>query len=291
MLRYARSFCILAEELHFSRAAARLNMTQPALSHQIKALEQEIGCSLLHRSPHSVSLTDAGAVLARELRVVLAQVGRAVQETLDVARGDAGALAIGYCELPMAGGLARIMQQYAALYPRVEVTLHTLPTNQQAAALRSGSIDIGFLHPEIDADFLVVRPAGDERMVAALPPTHPLAARNQLMLSDLAGEKLIFCTETSAPHMHHAVLSACGRAGFTPRQRPAEESWHAMACLAAAGQGVALVPESLGVGLAQVVLRPIADLDLRLQTAIATAGVPVRPAVLRFLDLCPNATA
>jgi DNA-binding transcriptional LysR family regulator len=288
MLKFARSFCVLAEELHFSRAAARLLITQPALSHQIKMLEAEVGCALLRRSPQQVTLTEAGTVLARELGVALAHVRRAVDEALDVARGDAGALAIGYCELPLAGDLAAIIRRFGTLYPRVEVTLRTLPTNDQAVALVSGSIDIGFLHPPLDTPGLVLRPAGRERMVVAMPPDHGLARQPVLRLVNLATERLIFCVEETATHMHQDILAACARAGFKPQFREVENSWHAMVNQAAAGLGVALVPETLAAGnAAHVVFRTVEDLTLHLHTAIATADREVRPAVAQFLALCP----
>jgi len=214
MLKYAESFCILVEELHFSKAAARLHLTQPALSHQIKKLEQEIGCTLLRRSPHKVILTEAGAILARELGAALSHVNRAVQEAQDAARGDAGALAIGYCELPQAGQMTAIVRRYSALYPGVDLTLRNLPTNEQAVALTAGSIDVAFLHPPLSTSQLVMRPAGEEWIVAALPADHALASRSVLRLADLMSERLIVCAEATGSFMYHSILAACGRVGF-----------------------------------------------------------------------------
>jgi DNA-binding transcriptional LysR family regulator len=288
MLKFARSFCILAEELHFGRAAARLHVTQPALSHQMKALERDIGCALLRRSSHQVALTEAGVVLASALGAALDQVNRAVQQAVDVARGEAGALAVGYCELPLAGGLSATVQRFSGLYPQVAVTLHSMPTNEQVAALLGGSIDIGFVHPPLDSKPLTLRPAGAEPMLAAVPRTHRLAHGAKLLLRDLRDERLICCSEAGAPHMYRAMLAACGRAGFTPRVGVEDNSWHAMVNQAAAGLGVALVPASLAASTApHVVFLPVEGLELTLQTAIATAAGPVRPAVARFLALCP----
>jgi len=286
MIRFARGFCIVAEELHFGRAAARLNVTQPALSHQIKMLEQDLGFSLLKRSPHQVTLTDAGAVLARELGVALAHIERAVQEARDVARGDAGVLTIGYCELPDAGGMSATLRRFIVRYPHIEVRLQTVSSDEQGAALAAGRIDIGFIHPPIDDRHLILRPAGQQDMVAALSANHVLADRPALRLADLSREPIIFCSEQSAPYMHRAIMAACARAGFQPRLRAGENSWHAMVGQAMAGLGVALVPASLAAGSsARAVFKPVMDLDLQLYTAIATAGEPKRPAVTRFLAM------
>lgn len=283
MLKYAESFCVLVEELHFSRAAARLHLTQPALSHQIKKLEQQIGCALLRRSPQKVILTEAGSILARELGVALSHVKRAVQQAQDAARGDAGALAIGYCELPQAGNMTAIIRRYTELYPGVDVTLRNLPTVEQVAALTAGSIDVGFLHPPLDTKELLLRMAGTERVVAALPSDHPLATTPVLRLADLSSERLIVCAESVGPFMHHSILAACGRAGFQPRLREEKDRWHAMLDQAASGLGVAIVPETLAKAQENLVFRHVKGLDVTLQTAIATAGEPTRPAVLRFL--------
>ncbi len=286
MLKYAYSYCVLAEELHFSRAAARLHLTQPALSHQIRKLEEEIGCTLLHRSPQKVVLTEAGVILARELSAALGQVNRAVEKAQDAARGDAGALAVGYCELPDAGRMTAIIRRYRAAYPGVEISLKKLPTNDQAVALVAGSIDVAFLHPPLLTSSLTLRPAGEEWIMAALPVFHPLASKKVVRLADLAGEWLIVCAEETGSFMYHDILAACGRAGFQPRLREERESWLAMLDQVACGLGVAFVPESLsGCSHIELAFRPIEDLDVRLQTAIATHGEPTRPSVSRFIDM------
>lgn len=283
MLKYAQSFCVLVEELHFSKAAARLHLTQPALSHQIKKLEEQIGCTLLRRSPHKVILTEAGAILARELSLALNQVNWAVQLAQDAARGDAGALAIGYCELPEAGNMAAIIRRYTELYPGVDVSLRNLPTIEQAVALTTGSIDVAFLHPPLNAPQLVMQPAGEEWVVAALRADHPLAGKPVLRLIELMSECLIVCAEVLGPFMYNSIVTACGKAGFQPKLREEMFRWHSMLDQAASGLGVALVPGSLAGTHPQLVFRPIEDLDVKLQTSIATAGEPTRPAVIQFL--------
>lgn len=292
MLKYAHSFCVLAQELHFSRAASRLHLTQPALSHQIKKLEEEIGCTLLIRSPQKVMLTEAGLILAKELGVALNQMSNAVQQAQDAERGDAGALAIGYCELPEAGRMSLIIRCYTAMYPGVEVTLRKMSTNDQVVALATGSIDIAFLHPPVNAAQLMMRPAGDEWMVAALHANHALAARPTLRLADLKTERLIVCAEEAGAFMYNSILAACGSAGFQPRLREEKDSWHTMLDQAASGLGVAFVPQSLtGGGNSHLVFRAVDDLNVKLETAIATAADPSRPAVSRFLEVARECLA
>lgn len=283
MLKYAQSFCVLVEELHYSKAAARLHLTQPALTYQIKKLEEQIGCTLLRRSPHQVILTEAGVILARELSAALSHVERAVQLAQDAARGDAGALAIGYCELTEAGHMAAIIRRFTQSYPRVDITLRNLPTIEQAAALATGSIDVAFLHPPLNTPPLLMRPAGEEWIVAALQADHALAGKPVLRLAELMSERLIVCAEELGPILYNSILAACGGAGFQPKLREEMFRWHSMLDQAASGLGVALVPQSLAGSHPQLVFRRIEDLEVKLQTAIATAGEPTRPAVIRFL--------
>ncbi|QHD06942.1 LysR family transcriptional regulator [Pseudomonas sp. R76] len=292
MLKYAHSFCVLAQELHFSRAASRLHLTQPALSHQIKKLEEEIGCTLLIRSPQKVMLTEAGLILARELSVALNQMNNAVQQAQDAERGDAGALAIGYCELPEAGRMSLIIRRYTTMYPGVDVTLRKLSTNDQVSALTTGSIDIAFLHPPVNAVQLVMRPAGDEWMVAVLHANHVLADRPTLRLAHLKTERLIVCAEETGAFMYNSILAACGSAGFQPRLREEKTSWHTMLDMAASALGVAFVPHSMkGLGNANLVFRVVDDLNVKLETAIATGAEPIRPAVSRFLEVARECLA
>lgn len=283
MLKYAQSFCILAEELHFNRAAARLHVTQPALTYQIKKLEEQMGCALLRRSPHKVVLTEAGMILARELSVALTHVSGAFQMAQDAARGDSGALAIGYCELPEAGNMSAVIRRFTELYPRIDITLVNVPTIGLVDALIAGSIDVAFLHPPLDAPQLVMRPAGEESMVAALRVDHVLAAQSALNLRELMSERLIVCAQQLGPIMYNSILAACGKAGFQPKLREEMYRWHSMLDQAASGLGVAFVPASLAGTHPQLVFKPVKDLGVKLQTAIATAGEPTRPALTRFL--------
>jgi DNA-binding transcriptional LysR family regulator len=286
MLRYAHAFCILSEELHFGRAATRLNITQPALSHQIKMIEQSVGCRLFDRSPHGVALTEAGAGLALELAAALSRIARAREVAIDVARGNAGALSIGYCELPWSGRLPRIVQLYAARFPGMQVSLKPMPTNEQANCLLSGALDVAFLHPPIDEAGLVLRQAGSEPMVAALLRDHPLAGCPELCLSLLSREQLIVCSEHSAPHLHRALARSFARCGVRPRLSMIQDSWHAMAAGALAGLGVALVPQSMCRSFpADLIFKPLADLDYVLETALVTKAEPWRPAVAHFVAI------
>ena len=286
MLRYAQAFCLLAEELHFGRAAARLNITQPALSHQLKMMERAVGCRLVDRSPHKVALTEAGVGFARELSSAVNQIAAARAAAVEVSRGDAGAIAVGYCELPWSGGLSDIVQLYATRHPGVQVLLKALPTNDQVAGLLSGALDVGFLHPPIPSLGLVLRLAGTEALVAAMSRKHRLANIELRSIGMLASERLIFCSERSAPFLHRKVLDACAHAGFVPILGTAPDSWHAMATEASAGLGVALLPESMSQRFGtDLVFRPVPDIDYVLETALVTRSTPLRPAVARFLEI------
>jgi len=142
-LRQARSFVVVAEELHFGRAANRLYVSQPALSRSIQQLEEAVGVALLERSTRRVRLTPAGDAFAAECRLALGHLGRAVNAAQNAAEGREGRLRVGYMDFAINGRLPRILKAFRAKYPRVAVDLQYMPTALQHAALLEGRIDIG----------------------------------------------------------------------------------------------------------------------------------------------------
>src|SRR3954453_10103995 len=142
-LRHLRYFVAVAEELHFRRAAERLHVSQPPLSQQIRALERELGVTLFERNRRRVELTAAGSALLGEARGILAAVEHAVDLTQRVARGEAGALSVGFVGSAMYGALPDVVREFRASRPGVELRLRELPTGAALEALAAGGIDVG----------------------------------------------------------------------------------------------------------------------------------------------------
>lgn len=179
-LHSLRYFVAVAEELHFGRAAARLHITQPALSRQIHKLEAELEIELLRRTKRTVELTEAGVAFLVEVRKALQQVEAAIYVARRAARGEIGSLRIAFTPSAMHTVLPEILKQFRDRYPHVKLEMTELCTLDQVNALRTETIDVGLLDPPIEAPFLKLYPLQGERLVVALLQTHPLTQQKQL---------------------------------------------------------------------------------------------------------------
>jgi DNA-binding transcriptional LysR family regulator len=268
-LRHLRYFVAVAEELHFSRAAARVRIAQPALSQQIRRLEQELGAALFNRTKRHVELTPAGRALLEEGRRVLAQAERAVRTAQRAARGEIGPLAIGFVPSADLDILPRVLRVWHATFPDVEIALHSLLPAAQVEALRDGRIHIGFVRLPIEETGLVVERIQREPLLTVLPHEHPLARAERVRLADLARETMILFPRDIAPGYYDIFVGACRRAGFTPRiLHPG--SMQTNLALVAAGLGVSLMPASIQTLRRDgVVYRPLAPPVPYVEMAVA----------------------
>jgi DNA-binding transcriptional LysR family regulator len=257
-LRHLRYFAAVAEELHFGRAAARVRIAQPPLSQQIRQLEEELGVALFNRTKRHVELTAAGRAFVEEVRRVFEQTERAVRTAQRAGRGEIGELAIGFVQSADLDVLPRVLRAWSARFPHVEIELHALLPGAQVEALRDGRIHVGFVRLPVDESGLVVETIQREPLLAALPQGHRLARRARVRLADLAGDTMILFPRDTAAGYYDVFLSACRRAGFSPRVlNPG--SMQTNLGLVSAGLGVALMPASIrNLRREGVVYRPLA---------------------------------
>jgi DNA-binding transcriptional LysR family regulator len=243
-LRQMRAFAIVAEELHFGRAAEKLGIAQPPLSQQIRRLETKVGCRLFDRGTRRVELTEAGRALLATARRILLEATNGVEQARRVGRGDAGVLDVGFPATVALDLLPRVIRALRERHPGIELRLSELTTTPQRDALRTGGLDVGFLRePEPDAS-LQMETVMTERFIAVLPSTHRLAThRRAVPLVVLAAEPFILFRRDVGPLFHDRILGLCGQAGFTPRivQEPLE--WQTVVSLVRAGLGVSIVPQ------------------------------------------------
>jgi DNA-binding transcriptional LysR family regulator len=247
-LRHLRYFVAVAEELHFGRAAVRLHIAQPPLSRQIRDLEQEVGVELFARGTRGVELTAAGRAFLVEVRQVLAQAERALRAAQRAGRGEVGRLRVGFVEAATYSGiLAEVLGVFRQEIPEVSLGLFEMDSLGQAEALREGRIEVGIVHsPPPDAHrWLRVERVIDDGLVAALPRAHPLAARRQLALGDLAAEPFVLPPRFTGPTLYDHLIAACRSAGFSPRVVQEAAGWSTLAALVAAGVGVSFAPQSI----------------------------------------------
>ena len=256
-IRLLRYFSVLADELHFGRAAARLHISQPPLSQQIRLLEEKIGAPLFIRTHHNVKLTEAGHKLKEQVPLVFEQLNRAIDLTQQVGRGHVGKLEIGIISSVMVDLLLKALLQFGEKCPGVEWHLHEMTPAAQITALKEHRIDICIFRlsqedPAIRSELLQ-----QEQIVIALPATHRLAANDHLALADLANDPFV-AFETRRSRLAEYLLQLCTQAGFTPQVSHQVTEAQTLLALVKAGFGVALLPESTASMAPQgVVFKPL----------------------------------
>jgi DNA-binding transcriptional LysR family regulator len=253
------SFVAVAEELHFTRAAERLNMTQPPLSRQIQLLENELGVQLLDRTNRTVRLTPAGRAFLIEAHRILRQSEHATLAVRRVSTGEAGAIAVGFTAASAYSALGHLLQTAQAVLPGVEILLQELVTRDQLKALGEGSLDLGLIRPSATGPDLTAHPAMREGLVAALPTAHPLAADTGPMRIDaLAGEDILMYSPIEARYFHELLVSIFRATHVRPVFTQYLTQVHSMLALVNGGWGIALVPEAAArMRHGGIVFRPV----------------------------------
>ena len=244
-LRRLRYFVAVAEELHFGRAARRLNVSQPPLSVQIRTLEREIGTPLLIRTQRRVELTEAGRVLLEEARRLLDQAEAAVVHARRAAEGAVGRLTIGFVSTVDYSILPPLVRRFRQKHPGIALKLLELTGDRQQALLQSGELDLGLSILPSPASSLTMRPVFREPLIAAVPTNHPLAGRRRIALRSLAAEAFVQFPRELAPGLYDLAIAACQKAGFTPHLAQEAIQMQTILGLVAAGLGVALVPRCM----------------------------------------------
>ncbi|MEU8632594.1 LysR family transcriptional regulator [Amycolatopsis sp. NPDC048633] len=285
-LRHLRYFVAVAEECHFGRAADRLHMAQPPLSHQIKQLETELGVELLIRTTRRVQLTSAGRQYLDRARAVLAAVEAAGVEAGRIAAGEVGRVAIGFtgsATYELLPSLARVLRQEM---PGIELDLKgEMLTPVQVAMLVEESLDIGFLRPPVREPGLVVRVLRREPLIAALPAHHPLTERATVRLADLRDEPFVCYPSRHRSVVYDAVFDACQYAGFVPSVVQEVGETATLVSFVAAGVGVALVPASVRhLQITGAQYRPLAGTTREVELAVAVREGDCSPHVAKVLS-------
>jgi DNA-binding transcriptional LysR family regulator len=286
-LRHLRYFMAVAEELNFTRAAERLNISQPPLTQQIKALEAEMGVELFDRSAYRVELTDAGRAFAAEAARILADVRHAMQLAQRAAAGAIGRVRVGFTESASFNPLVTAsLRSFRSSFPEVEVSLEEQQSIALATGLCEGRLDAAFVRPPLRTEGeLTFELLENEPLVAALPSSHPLAGRQEVALHELAGEKFILYPRSVRPGLADAIVAACEAAGFTPRVGQYAPQLSSTINLVAATLGVSIVPESMRTLQSHVVAYlPIQGKPLHASLSIAYRAKEKSATVLHFLE-------
>ena len=244
-LHFLRYFVVLAEELHFGRAANKLAITQPPLSSAIKALEDELEVQLLIRDSKHVELTQAGVAFLDEAQQILERVARASNIAKVVAKGMHGRLEIGVTGSLIYREVPTIVQKLSVEMPGVDVLLREMSSADQLNELLRGQIHAGFVNASSVPPQLACTPMREDEFVLCLPENHPKARGNKIDLKQLANERFVMFSRDVAPANHDNVIAIFSRAGIQPQTVHAARQWLTIVAMVANGLGVSLVPKSL----------------------------------------------
>jgi DNA-binding transcriptional LysR family regulator len=292
-LRHLRYFIAVAEELHFTRAAERLHIGQPPLSHAIQVLEADIGAQLFERTKRSVRLTAAGKLFLADARRILAMTEQAAETARRAGRGEAGELLIGFTySTPLTPLFAEVINRYRQEFPLVTLTLHEMSTMRQLDALGQRTLDLGFVRPPE-----VATPAGirltelrEDPLMLVLPTGHPLAAKASVAISELAELPFVMYSPDAGTGIYPQIFRLCRAAGFVPRIGQTAGEASTIIGLVAAGSGITLLPASFDrIRMDGVTYRPILDREATTMLLLARRGGEHAPLIDAFVALVTEA--
>lgn len=284
-LRHLRYFVAVAEELHFGRAANRLHIAQPALSQQIRKLEEELNVKLFFRSKRRVELTHAGRVFLVEAQQILSRAERAAQAAKRADRGEIGPLALACGAVAIYTLLPLVLPAYRARFPGTDIRIRECLMTEGVEALEDGSADVGLLFPYFHSEMLKHETVLRVPLVAVLPKSHPLAQADRISLKQLAKDPFILFAHRQGSGFYERVVGVCQKAGFVPKVIEGVEHFRTMLVMVAAGYGVSLVPRlpegTAGREVAYARLRePYATVEI----CMAWRATESSPLVAAFLD-------
>jgi DNA-binding transcriptional LysR family regulator len=288
-LRHLRYFVAVAHEGHITRAAGKLNMQQPPLSQQIRALEREIEAILFVRHPRGVTLTDAGRSFLADAEAILAQAEQATIRARRSARGETGRIAVGFTtSAPFNPLVARAIREFRQKRPDVSFVLEESSSGELVSGLRDERIDVAFIRSGlVDPQGIDMHALLLEDTAVAFPVRHPLARRTSLNLKELADETFILYRRPDGRGLYDVIIAACSAAGFSPHVDQEAPRIVSTLNLVAAGLGITIVPASLGrLPLEGVVYRPLRGKPaLKVPLNLACRHDERSAATLAFIEL------
>jgi DNA-binding transcriptional LysR family regulator len=281
-----RYFVAVAEELHFGRAARRLNLAQPPLSQQIRKLEEELGAPLFTRTSRKVELTPHGKLFYQEACSILEQTSRAQEKVKASQLGEFGSLSIGFVTSAIYSVMTPTVREFHSLFPKVEIHCRELTSAEQVEALHKGVISIGFLRTPVFDERIHAHVLLRESLVLVLPEDHPAARKSKLSLSDFAEEPFILFPRRQGPSAYDQIIAACQQAGFSPVITQEGNEMQTLLGLVAAGLGVSLVPSSLqNLRRPAVVYKKLRAFTPQIEISLATRKDESMPVMTSFIDV------
>ena len=284
--RHIRSFLSVAETLHFGRSAQLLNLSQPALSLQIKALEGELGIQLLSRNRQGTALTAAGQAFREDAATALEKLEFAKRKAQWASAGKLGNIRIGFISTAGFEIVPNLMRRFRKSYPDVEFSIRNILTGTQLEMIDDGLLDVGFLRLPIEnRKEIEVTTVHREPFVAILPSWHPLSAKKEIRLRELKGNPFVMYAREYAPGFHDLLTGILSDAGVVPKVVQTAGEMPTLISLVDAGVGVSIVPASVAKRVvSKVVVCSITDRLPESEIGLAFARQNTAPVVRRFCE-------
>ncbi|MDG2272165.1 MAG: LysR substrate-binding domain-containing protein [Halioglobus sp.] len=285
-LRHLRYFVAVAEELHFGRAAERLNMSQPPLSQQIKQMEDRLGFELFQRTKRRVSLTAPGLIFLEESRQVLSRAELAIRTGQQASRGEHGNLAIGFVSSASYSILPSVVRHFRQVSPGVDLNLRELSGTQQIEWLKSNQIDVGISRSPNEIENIGFTAILDEPFLVVMPEIHQLAATRAVSVRLLSENPFILFPRPVAPRLYDQIINICQKAGFSPRVVQHATQMQTIIGLVAAEIGISIVPRSMqNLQRPGVVYKNLKDVAVKSTIGFIYRKDEHSPVVQRFLKI------
>ncbi len=281
-IRELKSFLLLGEQLHFGRAAKLMNLSQPALTKQIRRMEEDLGTALFERGKRGTRLSAFGEQFLREARSTVRSFDELMDRGKRAAKGETGKLNLGFgfhtFEL-----VPRLIVKLRQVAPEIDVSLRDMSTAEQMNALNARTIDLGFMRVPVPKHFKTMPVVRDRlALVSSMESALPANVR----LADCRDEPFVALSEKRAPGFHQHMMEICGKHGFHPRVVQQVPELTTAVALVRAGLGVAMIPESFWSSrLEGVRLHRLKDREAGWLVSATWHAGDTNPALLRFLDL------
>lgn len=284
--RQLHYFLVLAEELHFGRAAQKLNMSQPPLSASLRQLEDGLGVQLFERNSRGVRLTPAGVAFVERITPALNQLHEAEQAVRLIAKGTIGTLRIGFVPSMIFRGLPQLLANFRVRNPLIQLELLELNSAEQIERLERCQIDVGFIHASPLPGGIATTSLVDEWFVCCVSRQHRLASRQRISLEELSGETVIVFSREHAAHYHDRIVGLLRDADVEAYHGYNLRHWFTILTLIGQGMGVSLVPQCLArAGIENVVFIELAERRARHQASCIWREVDTSHAQVGFLSM------
>lgn len=293
-LRQLRYFIAVAEELHFTRAALRMHIGQPPLSHAIQMLEEDIGAQLFERTKRSVRLTAAGQAFLLDARRIVALTESAGEVARKAARGETGELRIGFTfSTPFTTLFSKVISLYREKYPEVNLIFRELSTNRQLEEIQKQKLDLGLIRPPdgaieetVKLNDMQVTSLRRDPLLAVLPMTHALSKKKKVALKELIDESFIMYPHKAGTGIYPQIMRLCQAQGFAPKVAHEVGEASTIIGLVAAGCGISILPGSFErLQMEGVCYRPLSDSNAMTSLLLVRAKRDSNPLVEAFSGL------